>query len=78
MKASIKSEVQFETFKVCKQITHRRNNLNSLKTVLDFKFYQKLFFLLISLSIFLIIPEAPEDLERSCQTYNSSQICTIW
>ena len=46
--------------------------------ITDFKFYQKLFIVLISLSIFLIFSESPRDLENICESYNSKKICNVW
>ena len=45
---------------------------------LDFKFYQKLFVLLISFSTILIFPESPKELENICESYNSRKICNVW
>ena len=44
----------------------------------DFKFYQKLFIVLISLSTILIFPESPLKLENICESYNSIKICKVW
>jgi len=44
----------------------------------DFKFYQKLFVVLISLSTFLIFPESPRELENICLNYNSGKLCDVW
>ena len=44
----------------------------------DFKFYQKLFVVFISLSTILIFPESPRELENICQSYNSSKLCNVW
>ena len=44
----------------------------------DFKFYQKLFVLLISFSTILIFPESPRELENICESYNSRKICNVW
>ena len=46
--------------------------------LVDFKFYQKLFVLLISFSMILIFPESPRELENICETYNSRTICNVW
>ena len=45
---------------------------------LDFKFYQKLFVLLISFSTILIFPESPRELGNICESYNSRKICNVW
>ncbi len=44
----------------------------------DFKFYQKLFVVLISLSTILIFPESPRELAKICEDYNSKILCNIW
>ena len=47
-------------------------------TEVDYKFYQKLFVVLISLSTILIFPQSPILLEDICQSYNSKELCKIW
>ena len=44
----------------------------------DFKFYQKLFVVLILLSTILIFPESPRELAKICEDYNSKTLCNIW
>ena len=44
----------------------------------NFKFYQKLFVILISLSAILIFPESPRNFENICETYNSRRMCSVW
>ena len=44
----------------------------------NFKFYQKLFVLLISFSTILIFPESPKELGDICESYNSKKICNVW
>ena len=44
----------------------------------DFKFYQKLFLLLISFSTILIFPESPRELGNICESYNSKNSCNVW
>ena len=45
---------------------------------LDFKFYQKLFVLIISVSTILIFPESPRELGNICESYNSKNSCNVW
>ena len=45
---------------------------------IKFKFYQKLFVVLISLSTILIFPESPRELENICENYNSKTLCSVW
>ena len=47
-------------------------------SLVNSKFYQKLFVFLISFSTILIIPESPEELENICESYNSIKICNVW
>ena len=44
----------------------------------NFKFYQKIFVAFISLSIFLILPESPTELEKICEGYNPISLCDVW
>ena len=44
----------------------------------DFKFYQKLFVLLISFLTILIFPESPRELGNICESYNSKNACNVW
>ena len=47
-------------------------------SLVNFKFYQKLFVFIISLSAILIFPESPRELENICENYNSSKVCNVW
>ena len=47
-------------------------------TPIDFKFYQNIFIVLISLSTILIFSETPQELENICETYNSRKSCIVW
>ena len=51
--------------------------LNS-KISSDFKFYQKLFLLFLTLCIFLIFPESPQDSDVLCKKYHSNEACVVW
>ena len=46
--------------------------------LVNFKFYQKVFVLLISFSTILIFSESPRELENICESYNSRKICNVW
>ena len=46
--------------------------------LVNFKFYQKLFVLLVSFSTILIFPESPRELGNICESYNSRKICNVW
>ena len=75
MKTAVKSDLKSETFCSSKSYTPLREKEIS---VVDFKFYQKLFIVIISLSIFLIFPESPRELETICKSYNSDKLCNVW
>ena len=49
-----------------------------LKSGLDFKFYQKLFVLLLVSCAFLIFPESPRDSETLCKKYHLREACMVW
>ena len=75
MKTAVKSEFKAKTF-LC-----RKNNIRLRKkemVLIDYKFYQKLFVVLISMSTFLIFPESPKELENICESYNSTKSCNVW
>ena len=48
------------------------------KSLVSFKFYQKLFVLFIAFSTILIFPESPRELGNICENYNSRRICKVW
>ena len=78
MKTLINSETKLDNFKTRNQTAHLRQNVKSSETLVDFKFYQKLFVIFTALSTFLIFPEAPKELESVCHSYYSKQICNVW
>ena len=47
-------------------------------SLINSKFYQKLFVLLISFSSILIFPESPRELGNICEIHNSNKICNVW
>ena len=50
---------------------------NNSKSVLEFKFYQKLFIILLVSCAFLIFPESPQDSEVLCKKYQSTKACCL-
>ena len=54
-----------------------KNRDNSVSTI-DFKFYQKLVILLISVSVILIFPESPNEMEIVCKSYYPQRVCNVW
>ena len=75
MKTAFKPYFKLNSFSISKG--HVRL-LEKEKSLVDFKFYQKLFILLISLSTILIFPESPSELGNICENYNSRRICKVW
>ena len=75
MKTAVKSDLKSKTFCVSKSYTRLREQEGSFN---NFRVYQKLFVVLISLSTILIFPESPRDLENICEIYNSRKICNVW
>ena len=75
MKAVVKSDLKSNTFCMSKSYSISRKKEIDL---VDFKFYQKLFVLFLSLSSILIFPELPKELENICKIYNSSEMCNVW
>jgi len=75
MKTAVKPHLQSKTFCVAKSYTRLIEKEISLVNI---KFYQKLFIVLISLSTFLIFPESPRELANICENYNSRKLCNVW
>ena len=75
MKSALKTDLKSNFFSTSKSYTRLRDKEINL---IDFKFYQKLFVVLISMSTFLIFPESPKELENICETYNSRNLCNVW
>ena len=75
MKTSLKSDLEFKTYCISKSYCRLTEKEISL---INFKFYQKLFVVLISFSIILIFPESPRELGNICEGYNSKKICNVW
>ena len=75
MKIAAKPNLKSKTFCISKSYTPLIEKEISL---VNFKFYQKLFVLLISFSTILIFPESPKELGNICETYNSRKICNVW
>ena len=75
MKTVVNPDLKSKTFYRSKSYSRfREKEINQY----DFKFYQKLFVVLISLSTFLIFSESPKELGNICKDYNSSKSCNVW
>jgi hypothetical protein len=75
MKTVLKPDFKSKTFCISKSYSRPLEKEISL---VNFKFYQKLFVFIMSFSTILIIPESPRELENICESYNSRKICNVW
>ena len=75
MKTVLKPELKLKTYCISKSYSRLKEKEISF---INFKFYQKLFVLLLSFSTILIFPESPRDLENICESYNARKICNVW
>ena len=75
MKIALETDLKSKTFCISKSYPLLVKKEASLVNV---KFYQKLFVFLISFSTILIFPESPKELENICESSNSRKICNVW
>ena len=75
MKTAVKTHLKTRIFCMNKSYTRLKEKETCID---DFKFYQKLFVLLISFSTILILPESPRELGKICEDYHSKKICNVW
>ena len=75
MKTVLKPDLKSKTYCISKSYSRLTEKDTSL---INFKFYQKLFVLLISFSVILIFSDSPRELGNICETYNSSKVCNVW
>jgi hypothetical protein len=75
MKTALNPDLKLKTYCISKSYSRLKEKEISL---INFKFYQKLFVLLISFSTILIFPESPKELENICESYNSRKLCNVW
>jgi len=75
MKTALTSDLKSKTYCISKSYSRLTEKEISF---INFKFYQKLFVLLISFLTILIFPETPIDLGNICEIYNSRKICNVW
>ena len=75
MKTVLKPDLKLKTYCISK--SYSRLTEKEISSI-NFKFYQKLFVLLISFSTILIFPESPRELGKICESYNSGKICNVW
>ena len=75
MSTAVKPDFKAKSF--CNSKSYTRL-LEKETNIVNSKFYQKLFVLLISFSTILIFPESPRELGNICESYNSRKICNVW
>ena len=75
MKTAFRPDLKSKKLCISKSYSRLKEEEISL---INFKFYQKLFVLLISFSTILIFPESPKELANICENYNSKKTCNIW
>ena len=75
MYTALKPDLKSKTSLNSKDFNRQREKEIGL---VDFRFYQKLFVVLISFCTILIFPESPRELENICEVYNSRNSCNIW
>ena len=75
MKTALKPDLKSKTYCISKSYSRLIEKEISL---INFKFYQKVFVLLISFSTILIIPESPRELANICESYNSKRLCNVF
>ena len=75
MKTATESDLKSKNVCISKSYIHL---IEKEKSLINFKFYQKVFVLLISFSTILIFPESPKELGNICDYYNSKRICSVW
>ena len=75
MKTAVKTHLKTRIFCMNKSYTRQ---IEKEISQFDFKFYQKLFVLLISFLTILIFPESPRELGNICESYHSKNSCNVW
>ena len=75
MKTAFEPDLKSKTLCISKSYTRL---IEKEINLVNFKFYQKLFVLLISFSTILIFSESPRELGNICEIYNSEKLCTVW
>ena len=75
MNAVFEPDLKSKTFCISKSYPRLIEKEVSL---VNFKFYQKLFVFFLAFSTILIFPESPRELGNICEDYNSRKICNLW
>ena len=75
MNTALKPDLKLKNYCISKSYSRFAEKEISL---INNKFYQKLFVVLISFSTILIFPELPRELGNICESFNSRKICKVW
>ena len=78
MRTLIQPEVKLKTSSLNNLTYQVKEESSKSKFGLNYKFYQRLFLILLASSIFLIFPESPKNSEVLCKKFNSSKACMVW
>ena len=78
MQALIYSDLKLDSVSFSYSTYQVKEKLNISKNASRFKFYQKLFVILLTSCSLLIIPESPKDSELLCKKYHSKEACNVW
>ena len=78
MRTLIQPEVKLKTSSLNNLTYQVKEESSKSKFDLNYKFYQRLFLILLAASIFLIFPESPKNSEALCKKFNSSKACMVW
>ena len=78
MQTLIQSQVKLKMGNFDNSMYEVKEKSNNPKLGLEFKFYQKLFVIIIMSCSLLIFPESPKDSEALCRKYHSTQACNVW
>ena len=78
MQTLIQSQVKLKMGNFDNSMYEVKEKSNNPKLGLEFKFYQKLFVIIIMSCSLLIFPESPKDSEALCRKYHSTEACNIW
>ena len=75
MKTALRTDFKSKTYCISKSYSRLSEKEIS---IINFKFYQKLFVPFISFSTILIIPDSPRELGNICESYNSKKVCNVF
>ena len=75
MNTAFKPDLKSKTYRISKSYSRL---VEKEISIINVKYYQKLFVLFISILTILIFPESPREMGNICERHNSSKICNVW